>query len=313
MKKIILITGGAGFIGSNLSEKLLNDGNQIICIDNLITGNYDNIKHLLENTNFKFLNIDIQEKNLVENINEKIDEIYHLASIASPDKYKLYPFDTIFTNIIGTKNILDLCIIHKCKFLFTSTSEVYGDPLIHPQVEEYYGNVNTIGERSCYDESKRLAETIIYEYKKKYNLDLKIVRLFNTYGPKMNIDDGRVITNFIKSIIKNETIKIYGDGTQTRSFCYIDDTLNGLIKMMNSNEFGPINIGNPNYELTINNLVLIFEKVINNKIKVEYLLKTENDPKIRKPDISKAINKLKWIPIIDLETGISNTFLYFKS
>lgn len=310
--KTILITGGAGFIGSNLSEKLLNDGNKIICIDNLITGNYDNIKYLLNNENFIFLNIDIQQKNLIENITEKIDEIYHLASIASPDKYKLYPFETIFTNIIGTKNILDLCIINKCKFLFTSTSEVYGDPLIHPQIEEYYGNVNTIGERSCYDESKRLAETIIYEYKKKYELDLKIIRLFNTYGPKMNIDDGRVITNFIKSIIKNETIKIYGDGTQTRSFCYIDDTINGLIKMMNSNEFGPINIGNPNYELTINNLVLIFEKIINKKIKVEYLLKTEDDPKIRKPDISKAINKLEWEPKIDLEKGIQNTILYFN-
>ena len=312
MEKTILITGGAGFIGSNLSEKLLNNGNKIICIDNLITGSYNNIKHLLNNKNFIFLNLDIQQKNLLENINVKIDEIYHLASIASPDKYKLYPFDTIFTNVIGTKNILDLCIIHKCKFLFTSTSEVYGDPLIHPQSEEYYGNVNTVGERSCYDESKRLAETIIYEYRKKYNVDLKIVRLFNTYGPKMNIDDGRVITNFIKNISKNESIKIYGDGTQTRSFCYIDDTLDGLIRMMNSDEYGPINIGNPNYELTINNLVLIFDKIRNSKIKIEYLSKTEDDPKIRKPDISKAINKLKWTPIVDLETGIKNTILYFN-
>ena len=306
--KIILVTGGAGFIGSHLCEKLLNLDNKVICLDNLITGSITNIEHLLNNENFIFINFDVKNK---INLNYIIDEIYHLASIASPDKYKMHSLETLLTNIEGTKNVLDLCKEHNAKLLFTSTSEIYGDPLVHPQYEEYYGNVNTIGERSCYDEGKRVGETLLYEYKKLYNLDVKIVRLFNTYGPKMNINDGRVITNFIKEILNNNNIKIYGSGNQTRSFCYIDDTINGIIKMMNSNLFGPINIGNPTNELTINSLVNNFEKMLNKKLNVSYLPCTENDPKLRCPDISKAISLLNWKPIIHIELGLKKTYDYF--
>ena len=241
-----------------------------------------------------------------------LHHIFAINILLLVSKYKLYPFDTIFTNIIGTKNILDLCVIHKCKFLFTSTSEVYGDPLIHPQVEEYYGNVNTIGERSCYDESKRLAETIIYEYKKKYDLDLKIVRLFNTYGPNMNKDDGRVVSNFINQMLENKDITIYGNGMQTRSFCYIDDTVNGLISLMNNTKtIGPINIGNPN-EITIKNLVDILLNLIYTKSKIIYMPLPSDDPIVRKPDITKAINILEWKPQINLIEGLEKTIKYFN-
>ena len=306
-KKIILVTGGAGFIGSHLCHKLVNMDYEIICMDNLITGKMENIMDLLDKPNFKFIKFDIQHKLFIP----KVDLIYHLASLASPEKYKKYPIETLLTSTNGTYNILELCKQQHCKMLFTSTSEVYGDPLVHPQPETYYGNVNTMGERSCYDEGKRVVETMIYEYRKKYELDLKIVRLFNTYGPKMNIDDGRVITNFIKNIIDNKPLEIYGDGNQTRSFCYIDDMIDALIKMMDSNETGPINLGNPYCEFTLNKLVHIFEDVIGKKIEVNYLPMTQDDPKQRKPVIDSANEKLAWNPTTDLMTGIQNTILSF--
>lgn len=307
----ILIIGGAGFIGSHLIKKLLVDNNNIICIDNLITGNLNNIRDFCNNPNFNFIKYDITDKLVINLFNDiKFSEIYHLASIASPDKYKLNSLETLNTNVIGTINILELTKKNNCKLLFTSTSEVYGDPWIYPQNEEYFGNVNTMGERSCYDEGKRVAETYIYEYKKLYNLDIKIVRLFNTYGPNMNINDGRVITNFIRSFINKEPLVIYGDGNQTRSFCYIDDTLDGIIKMMNSEYNNPINIGNPNYELSIKELAEIFI-TLDDKLCIKYIDKTQDDPKIRRPDIFKAEKYLNWKPIISLEDGIQKTIKSF--
>lgn len=308
MKKIV-VTGGCGFIGSNLIQHLIND-NKIICIDNLITGSLQNIEKFIQHPNFLFINHDICDP--IENLfTEKIDEIYHLASIASPEKYKKYPMETLFTSTEGTRNVLDLCLKHRTKFLFSSTSEVYGDPLVHPQSEEYYGNVNTVGERSCYDEGKRVAETMIYLYREKYDLDVKIVRIFNTFGPNMDIDDGRVITNFIKNIFLKKPVSIYGDGSQTRSFCYVDDMVRGLILMMKSNEVGPINIGNPHSEITIKYLVDVFEKVTNMSINAEYHDSTGDDPKIRRPVITKAQEKLGWEPRIGLEEGIIKTMDYF--
>lgn len=320
----ILITGGAGFIGTNLITRLFelhgNTGCRIICIDNLITGSLDNISKFIESTDsndepiydFVFLNHDICRPFILDGMVDSVDEIYHLASLASPVKYKLYPIETLFTSINGTQNILNLCLRYHSRLLFTSTSEVYGDPLIHPQPEEYFGNVNTVGERSCYDEGKRVCETMIYEYRRLYGLNLKIVRIFNTYGPFMDINDGRVITNFIGKIIAQEPVEIYGDGTQTRSFCYIDDMLNGLIAMMDSSELGPINLGNPNCEFTLNELVGVFEKVLQKKILVNYLDGTPDDPKVRKPVIEKAERLLGWSPVIDLDSGIASTFAHFS-
>jgi UDP-glucuronate decarboxylase len=307
--KIILITGGAGFLGRHLCKKLLEDcNNKIICLDNLITGKEKNIEEFIKNPNFKFLNFDITKKIFLPHV----DEIYHLASLASPDKYKKYPIETIMVNFQGTKNVLDLAKIHNAKVLLSSTSEIYGDPLIHPQSEEYYGNVNTIGERSCYDESKRLAETIMYEYRKIYNLDTKIIRIFNTYGPYMDKNDGRVITNFISKAESNKPVDIYGIGDQTRSFCYVDDLIEGIIKMMKSNEPGPINLGNPDCEFTLIELVKILEKIYNKTIEINYLKETENDPKCRKPVIDKAIGKLNWYPKIDLENGLRKMINMFN-
>jgi UDP-glucuronate decarboxylase len=312
--KYILITGGAGFLGSNLCKFLLNDSNNYIyCIDNLITGNIDNIKEFIKNKNFYFAISDITSTNIVNNLAfTHIDEIYHLACIASPPKYKKYSIETLLTSFQGTKNILDIALRYKAKLLFTSTSEIYGDPLIHPQPEEYFGNVNTMGERSCYDEGKRIAETLIYEYRRLYNLDAKIVRIFNTYGPNMDVDDGRVITNFIKNILEDKPVVIYGDGTQTRSFCYVDDMIDGLYKMMNSVELGPINIGNPNCEFTLNELVNFFEEILYKKVNVTYIDATENDPKQRKPIIEKANKLLNWYPKIGLENGLIQTYEYFR-
>jgi UDP-glucuronate decarboxylase len=306
--KTALVTGGAGFIGCHLCERLLNDGYRVLCMDNLITGSMENIIDFLSHPQFTFILFDINEQIYIA---EPIDEIYHLASIASPEKYKKYPIKTLLTSLTGTINVLELCRIKNAKLLYTSTSEVYGDPLQHPQTEEYYGNVNTVGERSCYDEGKRVGETLLYEYKKNYNLDVKIVRLFNTYGPKMNIEDGRVVTNFIRSYKNNQDITVYGTGNQTRSFCYIDDTIHGILSMMQSPHFGPINIGNPYNELSINKLIEIFENITSIKLNVVYLPETENDPKIRNPDITKAIELLDWKPLIPLEVGIQCTLNHF--
>ena len=308
MDKYILVTGGAGFLGRNLCKKLLeNKRNKIICMDSLITGDENNISEFKNNPNFTFVQYDV-----TNTINfPRKNEIYHLACIASPDKYKLYSIETLKTCFIGTLNILELAKQHNAKVLFTSTSEIYGDPNVHPQPEEYYGNVNTMGERSCYDEGKRICETLIYEYRRKFRLDIKIVRLFNTYGPYMDINDGRVITNFIKQILIGQKLRIYGDGSQTRSFCYVDDLIIGIVAMMNSKEYGPFNLGNPYCEFTLNELVCIFEKIIGRKLEVEYLKSTENDPKQRKPIISKAQLKLGFEPYTTIEEGIQKTIDYF--
>ena len=309
--KTILITGGAGFIGANLIKNLVKDpNNYIVCIDDLSTGSIENIEKFKYYSNYIF-----QKHNIIDPIQlpvfQKIDEIYHLACPASPDKYKADPLRTINTSIIGTQNVLNICLMHKSRMLFTSTSEIYGDPLVHPQPETYYGNVNTVGERSCYDEGKRAAETIIYEFRKKYDLDIKIVRLFNTYGPKMDINDGRVITNFIKQIMKNEPLIVYGDGKQTRSFCYIDDMIEALILTMKSDEKGPMNLGNPDCEFTLNDLIIKFEELINKKLEVKYISKTEDDPTQRKPVITKANNVINWYPKVKLEEGLEKTIKYF--
>lgn len=313
--KFILVTGGAGFLGSSLCKRLLKDeNNYICCLDNLITGSESNLAEIKENKNFFFSNFDITSKTALRDLAfPKIDEIYHLACIASPPKYKQYSIETLITSFQGTKNMLDLAKRYGAKFLFTSTSEVYGDPLVHPQPEEYFGNVNTIGERSCYDEGKRVAETLISEYNRLYKMDAKIARLFNTYGPFMDIDDGRVITNFIKQIKLDQPLVIYGDGSQTRSFCYVDDTIECLYKMMNSSVKGPINIGNPNCEFTLNELVRCFEKIYNKKLIVSYNPPTENDPKQRKPVIEKAQTLLKWTPTVLLEEGLVKTIEYFTN
>ena len=270
MKKTVVVTGGAGFIGSNLCIYLhsQNDECNIICVDNLITGKLDNLREILSSPRFRFINYDITKPVCPALFGEHVDEIYHLASIASPEKYKKYPMETLLTSINGTQRMLDYCVLYNCKMLFTSTSEVYGDPLVHPQPETYYGNVNTVGERSCYDEGKRAAETLVYEYQKRFaDLELKVARLFNTYGPRMDLDDGRVITNFIRQIKRGESITIYGDGEQTRSFCYVDDTVRGLVAFMEARStdiltVGPVNIGNPDCEFTMNELVEVFRRVL---------------------------------------------------
>ena len=303
----ILVAGGTGFIGSNLCEKLINQGHYVICLDNNSTGSMDNIKHLRSNLNFEFIRHDITNP-----INLEIDQIYHLACPASPKAYQENAIKTIKTNVLGTLNLLGLAKRTKSKFLFTSTSEVYGDPKIHPQIESYWGNVNPIGIRSCYDEGKRLAEAAIYEYNRIHKIDVKIARIFNTYGPKMNPDDGRVISNFINQVLNNKDITIYGEGTQTRSFCYIDDMIDGLVKLMDSNQKGPINLGNPN-EISIKNIAILINKLVEKNNNLKYMDLPQDDPCIRCPDINKAINLLNWKPQIHLEEGLIKTINYFQN
>ena len=308
-KKKILVTGGAGFIGSHLSKALLQLGHYVICLDNLFTGIKDNISDIIDNPNFEFVNHDITEPYFRDNI----DEIYNLACPASPIHYQYNPIKTIKTCTLGVINILGLAKKNNAKVLQASTSEVYGDPKIHPQTEKYSGNVNPIGFRSCYDEGKRCSETLFMDYHREHNLKIKIIRIFNTYGPNMSNNDGRVISNFIFQAIKGENLTINGDGNQTRSFQYIDDLVEGMIKMMNTNDqfIGPVNIGNP-IEISINKLASMILELSNSKSEIIFKDLPEDDPKRRNPDISLANEKLNWMPKFGLEIGLLNTIKYFK-
>ena len=307
MNKRILVTGGAGFIGSHLCNKLLNDGNEVICVDNYFTGNKNNIIHLLENPYFELIRHDITFPLYLE-----IDEIYNLACPASPKYYQFDPIQTIKTSVLGSINLLGLAKRLKIKILQASTSEIYGNPKEYPQTEAYWGNVNPIGIRACYDEGKRCAETIFYNYYRALNLPIKIVRIFNTYGTKMQIDDGRVISNFIIQALKNQDLTIYGDGQQIRCFCYVDDLIEGLIKMMENDIVGPVNLGNPYEEITILDLAKTIIELTDSKSKIIFKELPEDDPIKRKPDISLAMNKLKWNPKITLQKGLMETITYFK-
>ena len=309
MKKI-LVTGGVGFIGSNLCEYLLDQGHQVTCMDNFYSSKKSNIEDMLVHPHFKLI-----EHNIIQTIvlDETFDEIYHLACPASPKQYQKDPIYTLDTNFLGTKNVLEFALPTNTKVLLTSTSEVYGDPLVHPQVETYWGNVNPNGIRSCYDEGKRIAETLMMDYHRKYNHPIKIARIFNTYGPKMEKDDGRVVSNFINQAINNLPITIYGDGTQTRSFCYVDDMVYGLVSLMESEDSinFPINIGNPN-ELSISDIAVLIVKLTNSNSRLDYKPLPSDDPKLRQPDISKATEILSWRPTIELKEGLRKTIEYFR-
>ena len=307
--KQILVTGGAGFIGSHLCERLLKDGNNVICMDNYFTGLKQNIVHLLDNPYFELVRHDVTFPYYVE-----VDEIYNLACPASPIHYQFDPVSTTKTSVIGAINMLGLAKRTKARILQASTSEVYGDPIVHPQEESYWGNVNPIGLRSCYDEGKRCAETLFMDYHRQNKVDVKIIRIFNTYGPRMRPDDGRVVSNFILQALKGEDITIYGDGKQTRSFQYVDDLVEGMIRMMASENFtGPVNLGNPR-EFTMLELAELVLKMTNSKSKIIFTPLPSDDPKQRKPDITLAKEKLNgWEPKIRLEEGLIDTIKYFKS
>ena len=308
MKKT-LVTGGAGFIGSHLCKKLLGMGKKVICLDNMFTGTYDNIRELYLNPDFEFINA-----NVINPLQLDVDEIYNLACPASPVQYQYDPVMTTKTSFLGAVNVLDLAKRNGAKVLQASTSEIYGDPLIHPQTEDYRGNVNTLGPRACYDEGKRVAETLFADYRRLYNVDTKIVRIFNTYGPNMLENDGRVVSNFIIQALGNRPLTIYGDGTQTRSFCYVDDLVNGLVSMMETDNMisGPINLGNPQ-EMTVLELAELIIHKTNSSSSIVYEKLPEDDPIKRKPDIGLATKTLKWKPIVQIEEGIGKTIDYFKS
>lgn len=308
LKKRILITGGAGFLGSHLCERLVNEGNDIICVDNFFTGSKSNIEHLLNNHFFELLRHDITFPLYVE-----VDQIYNLASPASPVYYQLDPVQTTKTNVHGAINMLGLAKRIKARILQASTSEVYGDPEVHPQPENYWGKVNPIGIRSCYDEGKRCAETLFFDYHRQHNLDIKVMRIFNTYGPNMNPNDGRVVSNFITKALRGKNITIFGDGTQTRSFCYVEDLIEGMIRFMNSRVgfTGPVNIGNPEES----SIIELAEKVIEltgSKSAIIFSSLPQDDPTQRQPDISLAKKELNnWVPAINLENGLKKTITYF--
>ena len=304
----ILLAGGAGFLGSHFCDFLLEKGHSVYCIDNFITGKKENIKHLLNNKKFKFKKTDITKK---FSIKEKFDCVINFAAIASPVFYDKYKIETLLVGSYGTYNLLELARKNKAKFLFTSTSEVYGDPACNPQEETYWGNVNPIGKRSMYDESKRFSEALIMNYHRVYGLDTKIVRIFNTYGPRMNMNDGRVVPQFINQALNNKPITVFGKGTQTRSLCYVSDLITGIYKLLMSKEPTPVNIGNP-HELTVKDIAKTIIKLTNSKSKIIYKPLPEDDPKKRRPDISKAKKILKWEPKVDLNQGLLKTIDYFK-
>ena len=308
MKKI-LVTGGAGFVGSHLCERLLNDGNQVVCLDNYFTGNKQNVIHLIDNPNFELVRHDVVNPYFIE-----VDEIYNLACPASPVHYQFNPIKTTKTSVLGAINMLGLAKRLNAKILQASTSEVYGNPEVHPQNESYWGHVNPIGIRSCYDEGKRCAETLFVDYHKENKVKIKIVRIFNTYGPNMNPEDGRVVSNFIVQALKGENITIYGNGKQTRSFQYVDDLVEGMIRMMNSSDdfIGPVNLGNPN-EFSMLELAENILSITKSKSRLIFQPLPQDDPKQRQPDISLAYNKLgSWKPVVELDEGLKKTIKYFE-
>ncbi len=307
--KSILVTGGAGFIGSHLCEYLLHEHNKVICVDNLFTGSKENIEKLLKCDDFTFIPHDIIKP---LHLQENVDQVYNLACPASPIHYQHNAIRTIKANTEGVINMLGLAKLHKARILQASTSEVYGDPIEHPQKETYRGNVNCTGPRACYDEGKRVAETLFFDYHRQHKVDVRIARIFNTYGPKMQPNDGRVVSNFIVQAIQHKDIGIYGDGTQTRSFCYVDDLVAGLYKLMNSETQGPINLGNPTEYTIIDLANKIIEMACPSRSKITFLKLPEDDPKLRRPDITLAREKLGWEPKIQLEEGLDKTLLYFR-
>ena len=307
-RKRIIVTGGAGFIGSNLCDRLINEGHEILCVDNFFSGRKENIAHLLDNPNFEHIRHDVTFPLYLE-----ADLIFHLACPASPVHYAHDPVQTVKTNVHGAINMLGLAKRLGVPIFQASTSEVYGDPEIHPQTEDYWGNVNPIGPRACYDEGKRCAETLFFDYHRQHEIEIKVARIFNTFGPRMRIDDGRVVSNFIVQALRNEDITIYGDGTQTRSFCYIDDMVEGIVKFVNlDNDFtGPLNLGNPD-EYAIQQLAAIILDLANSRSKLVYKDLPSDDPKRRRPDITLAKKKLSWEPKTTLNDGIKQTISYFS-
>jgi len=303
----ILVTGGAGFLGSHLCDRLIRDGHDVICIDNLFTGQKTNIAHLLGNPRFEFVRHDI-----IDPFKYEVDQIYNLACPASPPHYQYNPIKTIKTSVMGAINCLGLAKRVKARVFQASTSEVYGDPAVHPQPESYWGNVNPIGKRSCYDEGKRCAETLFFDYHRENKVDIRVIRIFNTYGPRMHPNDGRVVSNFVVQAIKGEDLTIYGDGTQTRSFCYVDDLIDGFVRFMNQDQtVGPMNLGNPG-EFTMLQLAELTLKLVGGKSKIVHRPLPADDPKQRRPDITLAKKVLGWEPKVPLEEGLGRTIAYFR-
>lgn len=316
MSGVVLVAGGAGFVGSHLCDALVARGDRVICVDDYSTGTADNVAQLMGHPRFTLIEHDVVEPGLDGSVDailggERLTAVMHLASPASPPEYLRRPIDTLDVGSLGTRRLLDLARAHRARFFLASTSEVYGDPLVHPQPEEYWGNVNPIGERSVYDESKRFAEALTMAYHRTYDLDVRIVRIFNTYGPRMQPDDGRVVTNFIGQALRGEPLTVYGDGTQTRSFCYVEDEVRGLLALLDGPIVGPVNVGNPN-EFTMLELASLVLELTGSSSEIVHRPLPSDDPKLRRPDIAVAREQLGWEPAIDLRTGLDRTLAWFR-